>query len=245
MRQPSIGIAPEGLPFLFLCAFTAVIFALIKCWPAAVIFLLLTWFSGHFFRDPERVAPTSAGLVISPADGKVIKIRPMPDPFTGEMRPCLSIFMNVFNVHVNRSPVAGTVKAIQYHPGAFVNASFDKASADNERCAYALEGPDGSFSMVQIAGLIARRIVCRAEEGDALRRGERFGLIRFGSRVDLYLPEDYLLSVKIGDAVFAGQTVVARRNAGEAAGNAVDGAAGKVPGKAAGSGRAEESARGA
>ncbi len=211
MRQPSVGIAPEGLPFIFLCAFTAFIFALIKCWPVAVIFLLLTWFAGHFFRDPERVTPTAAGLAVSPADGKVVRIQSMPDPFSGDARTCVSIFMNVFSVHVNRSPVAGTVKAIAYNPGAFVNAALDKASTDNERCAYAIEGGDGSFSMVQIAGLIARRIVCRVDEGDTLRRGERFGLIRFGSRVDLYLPDDYAVSVKIGDAVFAGQTVLARR----------------------------------
>ncbi len=212
MRQPSIGIAPEGLPFIFLCAFTAVVFALIKCWPVAVIFLVLTWFAGHFFRDPERVTPTGAGLAVSPADGTIVKMQPMPDPFSGESRMCVSIFMNVFSVHVNRSPVAGTVKSIAYHPGVFVNAALDKASTDNERCAYSIEDGEGrSFSMVQIAGLIARRIVCRVDEGDALGRGERFGLIRFGSRVDLYLPDDYAVDVKIGDAVFAGQTVLARR----------------------------------
>ena len=212
MKQPSIGIAPEGYPFIFLCGFTSLIFALIKCWPVAVVFLILTWFAGHFFRDPERVTPTQSGLAVSPADGKVIKIQPMPDPFTGQARTCVCIFMNVFNVHVNRSPIAGKVKSIAYHPGLFLNASFDKASSDNERCAYAIEGADGSFSMVQIAGLIARRIVCRVDEGDMLGRGERFGLIRFGSRVDLYLPEDYVVTAAVGDAVFAGQTVLARRN---------------------------------
>ena len=213
MRQPSIGIAPEGYPFILLCALSALIFAIVGCWPLAVVMLAATWFSGHFFRDPERVTPTAPGLVVSPADGRVIKVQPMPDPFTGELRPCVSIFMNVLNVHVNRSPVAGTVRKIAYHPGSFVNAAWDKASTDNERCAYDLESGKDSFSMVQIAGLIARRIVCRTEEGDTLGRGERFGLIRFGSRVDLYLPEDYLWNVRVGDRVVAGESILARREA--------------------------------
>ncbi|MDL2209668.1 phosphatidylserine decarboxylase family protein [Desulfovibrio sp. OttesenSCG-928-O18] len=213
MRQGSIGIAPEGYPFIFLLAFSAVIFGIIGCWPVAVIFLGGTWFAGHFFRDPERVVPTETGIAVSPADGKVVKIQPAPDPFSGEALTCVSIFMNVCNVHVNRSPVAGKVKAIAYYPGKFFNAAWDKASTDNERCAYAIEGKDATFSMVQIAGLIARRIVCRVEEGDKLNRGERFGLIRFGSRVDLYLPAGYSPSVSVGEKVVAGQSIVARRNA--------------------------------
>ncbi len=212
MRQPSIGIAPEGFPFIFLSAFSALVFAVIGCWFMATLFLLVTWFSGHFFRDPERVTPTAPGLVTSPADGRVIKIETRPDPFSGEPRSCCSIFMNVCNVHVNRSPVWGTVKAIAYYPGAFVNAARDKASTDNERCAYLLESAEGgSMSMVQIAGLIARRIVCRVEEGDGLKRGERFGLIRFGSRVDLYLGEDYEWKVRVGEKVVAGESVLASR----------------------------------
>ena len=213
MRHGSIGIAPEGYPFIFLSAFSAVIFGLIGCWPLACIFLLLAWFSGHFFRDPERVVPTEVNVAVSPADGKVIKIHPAEDPLTGETRTCVSIFMNVCNVHVNRSPVAGKITAIKYYPGKFFNAAWDKASTDNERCAYRVAGKDGDFTMVQIAGLIARRIVCRVEEGDKLNRGERFGLIRFGSRVDLYLPENYTPVVSIGDHVFAGQTVVAKNAA--------------------------------
>lgn len=213
MRQGSIGIAPEGYPFIFLCAFSAVVFGIIDCWPMAFIFLVLTWFSGHFFRDPERVVPTDANVAVSPADGKVIKIQPAGDPLTGESRTCISIFMNVCNVHVNRSPVAGKVAAIKYWPGKFFNAAWDKASADNERCAYSIAGKDGDFTMVQIAGLIARRIVCRVEEGDKIARGERFGLIRFGSRVDLYLPGNYTAAVGVGDHVCAGQTIVAKSSA--------------------------------
>ena len=211
MRQGRIGIAPEGYPFIFLCAFSSLVFALIGCWPVAVILLALTWFAGHFFRDPERVVPTGPGLAVSPADGKVIKIQSMPDPFTGAPRTCISIFMNVCNVHVNRMPVAGKISAIAYHPGKFFNASWDKASHDNERCAYTVDGKEGSFTMVQIAGLVARRIVCRVEEGEKLERGERFGMIRFGSRVDLYLPEDYAPAVAVGRKVVAGQSVVAER----------------------------------
>lgn len=212
MRQGKIGIAPEGYPFLVLCAFSTLIFAVIGCWPVAVVLLALTWFAGHFFRDPERAVPTAAGLAVSPADGKVVKIQPMPDPFTGMPRTCISVFMNVFNVHVNRAPVAGKITAIAYHPGKFMNAAWDKASHDNERCAYTIECEDGVFAMVQIAGLVARRIVCRVEEGEELKRGERFGMIRFGSRVDLYLPEGYAPRVAVGQKVVAGQTVLAGRN---------------------------------
>lgn len=211
MRQGRTGIAPEGYPFLFLCAFSSLIFAVIGCWPVAVILLAVTWFVGHFFRDPERVVPTGVNLAVSPADGNVIRIQPMPDPFTGEERTRISIFMNVLNVHVNRMPVAGKITAIAYHAGKFFNASWDKASSDNERCAYAVEGKEGSFTVVQIAGLLARRIVCRVEEGEKLARGERFGMIRFGSRVDLYLPGDYVPTVTIGQGVMAGQSVVAKR----------------------------------
>jgi len=211
MQKASVGIAPEGYPFIVLCAFTALIFALIHLKAAALVFLGLTWLSGHFFRDPERVVPAGPGLAVSPADGKVIKIEQKPDPFSGETRTCVAVFMNVLNVHVNRSPVAGVVKVIAYHPGAFVNASWDKASSGNERCAYSIEGPEGSCSMVQIAGLIARRIVCRVQEGDSLERGMRFGLIRFGSRVDLYLPSEYTIAVRVGETVYAGQSVIARR----------------------------------
>ena len=131
--------------------------------------------------------------------------------FSGEARQCVSIFMNLFNVHVNRAPVACTVQGILYLPGKFLNASFDKASTDNERCAYSLRDANGDlWSMVQIAGLVARRIVCRVEEGDTLDRGERYGMIRFGSRVDLYLPEGYVAAARVGETVLAGQSVLAR-----------------------------------
>lgn len=212
MRKASIGVAPEGLPFLFLLGLTALTFAALRCWPMALLFLVLTWFSGHFFRDPERVVPSEPDVAVSPADGRVVRVEPKADPITGEVRPCISIFMNLCNVHVNRSPVAGRVEQIRYFPGAFFNASLDKASTDNERCAYLVrDGEDRPWVMVQIAGLLARRIVCRAEEGDTLARGERYGLIRFGSRVDLYLPPDYSAVVANGDVVTAGESILARK----------------------------------
>ena len=136
MRKGNIGVAPEGLPFLFLLALTALAFAALRFWPLALVFLVLTWFSGHFFQDPERVVPSEDDIAVSPADGRVIRVEPKADPITGEVRPCISIFMNVFNVHVNRSPVAGRVEAIRYFPGKFFNAALDKASTDNESCAF-------------------------------------------------------------------------------------------------------------
>ena len=212
MRIPSVGITPEGWPFIGLCAFSSCIFALLGCRAAAFIFLVLTWFSAHFFRDPERVTPGDPGLAVSPADGKVIGIGPRQDPLTGEERVCISIFMNIFSVHVNRSPVDAEVESIRYHPGKFLNASLDKSSTDNERCAYLLRDADGgTWTMIQIAGLIARRIVCRTDEGDRLARGQRYGLIRFGSRVDLFIPAGYVPTCATGDQVFAAQSIVARK----------------------------------
>ena len=212
MRKASIGITPEGAPSIGLSALAAVVFAILGLWLPAVLFLCCTLFACNFFRDPERVVPGGQGLAVSPADGKVIKIARMPDPFSGEERLCMCIFMDVFSVHVNRSPVAASVAAQAYHPGRFFNAALDKASRDNERCAWLLEEENGArWTMVQIAGLIARRIVCRAEEGDVLARGERLGMIKFGSRVDLYLPDDYQPVAAVGQEVFAGQSVVARR----------------------------------
>ena len=212
MRKANIGVAPEGLPFLFLLALTTLTFAALRCWPLALTFLVFTWFAGHFFRDPERVVPTEADAAVSPADGRIVRVEPKADPITGEVRPCISIFMNVVNVHVNRMPVAGKIEAIRYFPGAFFNAALDKASTDNERCAYLVrDEEDRPWVMVQVAGLVARRIVCRVEEGDSLARGERYGMIRFGSRVDLYLPPDYSAVVTNGDVVTAGESILARK----------------------------------
>ena len=211
MRPAHCGITPEGWPCNGLTGLSALVFALLDWWFLALVLLALCWFSLHFFRDPERVVPQGEGLAVSPADGKIIRVEDRADPFSDETRCCVSIFMNVFSVHVNRAPVDCVVEDIRYWPGKFLNAAFDKASTDNERCAYRLRGDDGQvWSMVQIAGLVARRIVCRTEPGDPLARGQRYGMIRFGSRVDLYLPRGYVAAVRIGEQVFAGQSVIAR-----------------------------------
>jgi phosphatidylserine decarboxylase len=187
-------------------------FALLDCWFMATVLLLVLFLVLNFFRDPERVVPQEPGVAVSPADGKVIKVETMRDPLTGEDRTAICVFMNVFNVHVNRMPVAGRIARIAYFGGKFVNASFDKASTDNERNSLLIEDGDGkTWTMVQIAGLIARRIICWGEEGDTLGRGQRFGLIKFGSRVDLYIPTDYESIVRSGEKVFAGQTILARK----------------------------------
>ncbi len=212
MHKPTIGVSLEGLPFIFFTTVAAVIFAVVGCWVMAVTLLVVLFFVLNFFRDPERVVPQDPGAAVSPADGKVVKIETMRDPLTGEERTAICVFMNVFNVHVNRMPVAGRIDRIAYFGGKFFNASLDKASTDNERNAVLVKDTDGrTWTMVQIAGLIARRIICWAEVGDDLARGQRFGLIKFGSRVDLYLPAEYKPTVLIGEKVFAGQTILARK----------------------------------
>ena len=212
MLKPSVGVALEGLPYIIIAAFTTLVFAVMDWWLLALVALGLTAFIGHFFRDPERVGPEDVEAVASPADGKVIKVSREADPVSGEMRQVIAIFMNVFNVHVNRMPVSGKIELIRYIPGKFVNASFDKASTDNERSILVVTGKGNQrFTVVQIAGLIARRIVSWAEPGDKLKRGERFGMIKFGSRVDLYMPDGYVPTVSVGQKVVAGETALATK----------------------------------
>ncbi len=214
MLNRNTGFSPEGLPYIFLVGFGTVIMALMGWNFLALLGLGLIAFIGHFFRDPERVQPEDADAVIAPADGKVIKTGRAIDPVSGEDRQVVCIFMNVFNVHVNRMPISGKVESIRYIPGRFFNASLDKASEHNERNVLELTGKGNQrFTMVQIAGLIARRIVCFVEKGDKLKRGERYGLIKFGSRVDLYYPDGYEPAVFVGDKVFAGETILARKKA--------------------------------
>lgn len=216
MKPASISIAKEGYPIIGLTAITAIACAMLDYATGTFLFLLLLWFSVFFFRDPERVVPTGKHIAVSPADGKIIRIYEAIDPFTGKNRTCISVFMNVFSVHVNRAPLTGTIDKIAYFPGKFINAAHDKASTDNERCAYSLIDEDNkNWVFVQISGLIARRIVCRVDEGDKVQRGERFGLIRFGSRVDVFLPEGYTSAVRIGEQVFAGQSVLAKISTNE------------------------------
>jgi phosphatidylserine decarboxylase len=176
--------------------------------------VVLTLWCAYFFRDPERVTPMGDGLVISPADGVISQIVEVIPPteldLPREPHTRISVFMNVFDVHVNRSAMAGRIARLTYVPGAFLNAELDKASEDNERQAVTLERADGSrIGMVQIAGLVARRIVKFVEEGDSLQAGQRFGLIRFGSRVDVYLPKAVAPLVCVGQRAVAGETVLA------------------------------------
>lgn len=212
MRKPSFGLCPEGASAIGFTAFSAIVFSLLECWPLALAFWVLCWFSLNFFRDPERVVPREKNVAVSCADGRVVKIERRPNPFDGAERLCVSVFMNVFNAHVNRAPLNCVVEDIKYIPGRFFNASLDKASEDNERCSWLFRDDAGEpWVMTQIAGLIARRIVARAEVGDRLARGERLGMIRFGSRVDLFLPESYAVTVAVNDKTLAGQTIIARK----------------------------------
>ena len=209
MLKSQVPIAEEGYPFIGYAAFLTLLSAILG-WPAATIILLaVTTFIILFFRDPERLAPEEDGI-LSPADGKIIVAETVKDVrFSDQEMVKVSIFMNVFDVHVNRVPASGTVDKVEYVPGKFIAADNDKAHLKNEYCAVTITTPEGKkLTFVQIAGLIARRIVCRLEPGDAVVRGRRFGLIRFGSRVDVYLPAETRLRVRVGEKVRAGSTVL-------------------------------------
>lgn len=208
-----IPIAKEGWPFILIAlSITAIVFYFNGNVAVRVVFVLLAVFVIAFFRDPERVVPSGNDTLVSPADGKIIKIENVfEERLLKSEAVKISIFMNVFNVHVNRAPASCKVLKILYNPGKFLSANLDKASLENEQNAVLAESLSGrKFVFNQIAGLIARRIVCRVSEGARLNKGERFGLIRFGSRVDVYLPKGTAVSVKLGDKVTAGVSVIAR-----------------------------------
>lgn len=209
MNYPHPLIAREGWPFLAL----AVAIALVVTWFGgwwSIPFWLAALFVLQFFRDPPRVVPTQAGIVLSPADGRIVVVGKARDPYLDREALKISVFMNVFNVHSNRSPVDGEVKRAWYHPGSFLNAALDKASLENERNALHIVTGDGrDVTCVQVAGLIARRILCYVKAGDRLERGQRYGFIRFGSRVDVYLPPDARPLAQVGDVVYATSTVLA------------------------------------
>jgi len=210
MKKPSVPVAVEGYPFIFFSGYVSIVFALLGYDLAALTAAWLTGFVLYFFRDPERVPPQDEDAIVSPADGKVIVIEKVfDDRFVKEHVYKLSIFMNVFNVHVNRVPLAGRVDRIDYVPGAFYSANTERGGLNNEQCALILTGRrNRRYAVVQVAGLIARRIVCWARPGDKLSQGERYGMIRFGSRVDLYLPLSTQLEVAVGTKVKAGETVL-------------------------------------
>lgn len=205
-------IAREGYPFIMIAALAALLLWLVGLSAGALLVLVVLVFIAFFFRNPERVVPEAQGLIVSPADGRVLSVSPnVVAPCTGKMATRVSIFMSVLNVHINRFPVTAKVKRTAYHAGRFFVASLDKASEHNEHNALILEDESGrEFVLVQIAGLIARRIVCYVREGDLCARGERFGLIRFGSRVDLYLPPDSHVAVRARGRVRAGETILGR-----------------------------------
>ncbi len=203
-------IAREGWAFLTLAVAFALALSWAAPWPLAALAWLSVVFIAQFFRDPPRVAPAEANAVLSPADGRVVLVAQARDPYLDRDALKISVFMNVFNVHSNRSPVDGEVRNKWYHGGRFLNAALDKASLENERCALHIATADrGDVTCVQIAGLIARRILCYAVPGDRLARGQRYGFIRFGSRVDVYLPADATPRVAVGDTVQATTTIVA------------------------------------
>lgn len=210
MQNRNQLIVSEGYPFIALFGFITLVFAILGWVFLTLIFLFLTLFSTYFFRNPERVTPVGDNLLIAPADGKIIFVGDVHEErYFKEQVTKISIFMSVFNVHVNRVPCDGKVIDMYYNKGGFVNASYDKASESNEQSGILLERADSSkVLVVQIAGLIARRIVTYPVIGDLLQHGTRYGLIRFGSRVDLYFPKTADVTVTLGERTVAGETVL-------------------------------------
>ncbi len=210
-NYPHPLIAREGWPFLAIAIAVALALSFIQWWVLAVLAWIAAIFILQFFRDPARAIPAQANAVLSPADGKVVLVAKARDPYLDRDALKISVFMNVFNVHSNRSPVDGTVRNKWYHAGSFLNAALDKASLENERNALHIVTTGGiDVTCVQIAGLVARRILCYVGPGDALARGQRYGFIRFGSRVDVYLPPATAPQVAVGDTVYATTTILAR-----------------------------------
>lgn len=208
-HYPHPVIAREGWPYLGLATVVALVVTAVAGW-WSLPFWIVALFVLQFFRDPARPIPFGERLVLSPADGRVIAVGPARDPYGERDALKISVFMNVFNVHSNRAPVDGRVERVTYFPGKFVNADLDKASEHNERNALLIRaGDDALVSCVQVAGLIARRILCYVKAGDVLARGQRFGFIRFGSRVDVYLPVSARPRVAIGEKVHATTSVLA------------------------------------
>lgn len=202
-------LAPEGRLYSAIALGLTLVVSLMLGWPWSLPFWLILIFVLQFFREPVRDIPGESGIVVSPADGKVVFLGETTDPYLNQPAFKISVFMNVFSVHSNRIPISGVIKQRWYNPGQFFNAALDKASTENERNALLIESKDGqAYICVQIAGLIARRILCYVGEGDHVDRGQRYGFIRFGSRVDLYLPTDFEPAVSLGDKVFGGKDIL-------------------------------------
>ena len=212
IKNAFVPIHREGWPFVAGFAAVTVVLGFFSTnlfWIGAI----LTAWCAYFFRDPERVTPVDDALVVSPADGIVSAVGPAVPPRELGLGPTemtrISVFMNVFSCHVNRSPVRGRIVAVEHRPGKFLNAELDKASAENERNGLVIDSPHGRIAAVQIAGLVARRILCWTDAGSDISTGDRFGLIRFGSRVDVYLPAGAVAKVAVGQTAVAGETVIA------------------------------------
>jgi len=212
IRAQIVPIHREGYPFVGVAALASLVLFLVWS-PLGWIGTVVTLWVAYFFRDPPRVTPVEDGLVVAPADGRVSLITHAVPPaelgLGGKALPRISIFMSVFDCHVNRSPVTGRIERIAYRAGKFLNADLDKASEDNERNALVLLTPGGRVAVVQIAGLVARRILCTVREGESIAAGMRFGMIRFGSRLDVYLPDGGKPLVSEGQTAIAGETVIA------------------------------------
>lgn len=210
MLQPRIPVAREGYPFIFITAFTALIAALLGWFILSLLLWGLSIFILYFFRDPERVIPNDSRAVVAPANGKVILIEKVTDErFLHDRALKISIFMSIFDVHVNRAPYDGIVREIRYQAGQFLPADQDRASSENESNALILDlDEDRRMVVVQVAGILARRIVCWAEKDDRVTKGQRFGMIRFGSRLDVYLPHDTQVEISVGQRTVAGQTIL-------------------------------------
>ncbi len=208
-NYPHPILAREGWPYIGGSLVVALLVHAVFGGGAALPFWLIAAFVIQFFRDPARPIPQDANAVLSPADGRILKVEKVRDPYADRDALLISVFMNVFNVHSNRASVDGTVTKVQYFPGAFVNADLDKASTENERNAVVIDSNGTTITLVQVAGLIARRILCYVKPGDVLTRGQRYGFIRFGSRVDVYLPLTAQPKVAPGDKVSATTTILA------------------------------------
>lgn len=208
-NYPHPIIAREGWPFLGIAIAAALLMTMVSV-PWSIPFWIVALFVLQFFRDPPRVVPQKPNAVLSPADGRIVVVEKTQDPYADREALKISVFMNVFNVHSNRAPVDGKIENVQYFPGKFVNADLDKASLENERNALTITAESGQLvTCVQVAGLIARRILCYVNAGDMLVRGQRYGFIRFGSRVDVYLPLTAIPKVTVGDKVSATETILA------------------------------------
>ena len=218
MNYPHPIIAREGWPFLAVAVIASLAVTFIAPWYCSLPLWLASLFILQFFRDPPRNIPGDDCTVVSPADGRIVAVERTQDPYLQRDALKVSVFMNVFDVHSNRSPVDGVVEKDWYHPGKFLNATLSKASSENERKALWIKTVNGfDVVCVQVAGLIARRILCYVRNGDRLARGQRYGFIRFGSRVDVYLPPDVLVKTSIGDKVYATESVLAELPKGRSA----------------------------